>query len=151
MVPNADVTLYAHWAYIINLWNIGADAGLNIYGSNLTSLYNGINVTVWEFTASDEQKWLISAIDNTIDIYIRSYIDRDYGLNVYRWGSPWNCTMHQVIGNETDAQIFLDWTWDGYYNWILTNYKLHLTAAGTANGSNVYWTDYNYTTFQKWD
>ena len=151
IVPSTDHTVYAHWAVPENMWNYGAGKLLNIYGSNITYLYNGMNVTLWTASGSNEQKWLISALDNTIDVFFRSYVDEDYGLNVYRWGSPWNCTIHQVVGNETDAQVFLDWTSDGYKRWILTNYKLHLTAGGSSDGSNVYWDSFAYNTYQIWD
>ena len=139
--------LYAHWAYPQTIFNYGTQTDLNIDGSNLTSLSNGMNVTGWTYSGSNEQKWLSPESSNCF--YVRSYVDRDYGLNAYRSGSPWNCNIRKVIGNETDAQIFSQTAYatDGtpgivYY---LKNYSNNttnkvLTIGSSYNGSNAYWT-----------
>ena len=140
-VPSQDRTLYAHWGYPRTLHNIGADKYLNIDGSNLTSLYNGMNITVWSNSGSNEQKWLW---DGCIErYYMKSYVDRNYGLNVHRSGNPYNCNIRKVIGNEADAQLYwipvpLGGSFIGYLV-KLRNYDLYLTAGGSTNGSNVYW------------
>ena len=139
-VPQEDTTLYAHWGWVQTL-NTIADYGvmLNIYGSNLTSLYDGMNITMWAASGSNEQKWILGYY--TSKFYIRSYVDKDYGLNVYRAGYPWNCTIHYIRGNETDAQIDIDLVAGIGYRFWLSNWDLQLTAAGTSNGDNVYWSD----------
>ena len=103
---------------------------------------------MWSFSGSNEQKWLIGYY--TSKFYIRSYVDPEYGLNVYRAGSPWNCTMHFIRGNETDAQIDVEPLSGGFYRYWLSNWDLILTAAGTSNGSNVYWSDSYEGDLQKW-
>lgn len=149
IVPNTNTTLTAHWARVGKITNVGANKCLNIYGSNLTSLTNGKNITLWSDSGSNEQRWLVEWFYFN-KIYIRSVIDQSYGLNVYRAGSPWNCNVHQVIGNETDAQVDLIWYTTGTY-WIkLSNYDLYLTAGGSSNGSNVYWSSYTGSSYQLW-
>ncbi len=141
--------LKAHWGEVKTIYNVGAGRNLNIYGSNLTSLSNGINVTTWTSSGSNEQKWIIDMRPQS-NIAIRSIIDRNYGLNVYRAGSPWNCNVHTVVGNETDAMIDLVYITDSYYLIKLHNYNLYLTADGAYDGSNVYWTSYSGSNYQVW-
>lgn len=139
--------LYAHWGNSQTLFNYGTQSYLKLNGSGLTSLYNAINVVGWAYTGTNEQKWLLP--DSSLNcFYIRSVIDRDFGLNAYRSGSPWNCNIRRVIGNETDAQIYAT---TGYSTdsvagllFYLKNYKTSknyvLTIGGSSNGSNAYWT-----------
>ena len=149
VVPNHDVKLHAHWGQFYRIENVGAGKKLNIYGSNITYLYNGMNVTLWTASGSNEQKWVFNC-DEIYQIYFRSYVDLDYGLNVYRAGSPWNCNVHTVIGNETDAQIDIIEVSYGYYKFKLHNYNLYLTAGGSADGSNVYWSSGANSNYQLW-
>ena len=146
--PNANA-VYAHWAYLYEeITNKGSQKNLNISGSNLTALSNGKNVTVWTITGSGEQKWYISG--HISQVYIKSIIDKSYGLNAHRSGTNWNCNMHKVIGNETDAQVdFIEY--GDYYRIKLHNYNKYLTATGTANGSNAYWSAYSNSDYQLWD
>ncbi len=76
---------------------------MNIQGDDVTILSNGVNITLWNDSGTNEQKWLVSRLDT--EVYIRSVIDQLYGLNVYRSGNPYNCNVYEIIGNETDAQI----------------------------------------------
>ena len=156
IVPNASRTIVAHWAQPINLVNLGAGKCLNIYGSDFTSLSNGLNVTVWSSSGSPEQKWLIYNIEsNTIDQFIRSYVDKNFGLHADNEDTPWDCDIHQIIGYETTTSIFMDWTYYGYYTFRLNlfdnGYHDALTSAGYDDGSNVYWTMFNGSNYQKWD
>lgn len=153
IVPTESRTVYAHWAVPRGLYNVGSGKMLNIDGSNLTWLYNGMNVTVWQNSGSNEQKWLYDNCQNKF--YIKSYVDRAFGLNAYRSGDPWNCNIRSVIGNETDAQVRWSYTptpdWSGYSLIELKNYGLFLTAGGSANGSNVYWAPYDAgNSYQYW-
>ena len=112
---------------------------LNVYGNNVTSISNHQNVCVWSNSGSNEQKWVISSL-TAAGVAVRTFIDTTYGLNAYRSGSPWNCDLYKILGNESDANVNLIAT-NGYYKiqlWAHTSY--YLTAGGTADGSNVYWT-----------
>ena len=150
IVPPEDTTLYAHWAIRQTINSKAAeDLVLNLYGSNFSYLYNGINVTMWTATQSPEQTWLLGYY--TTEFYIRNNIDKAYGLNVYRAGSPWNCNLHLISGNETDAQMDIEIAVSGEgHCFSLSNWGLYLTAGGTANGSNVYWSAYSGDVYQRW-
>ncbi len=127
--------------------NVGAAKCLNIHGSSLTSLSNGINVTLWSDSGSNEQKWVISDLGN--NVYVRSIIDTDFGLNVYRSGSPYNCNIRLIEGNETDAAVDIS-NYGDYYKIKLHNYNYYLTVGGTSNGTNVYWASESDSDYQKW-
>lgn len=112
---------------------------LNVYGNNVTSITPHQNVCIWSDSGSNEQKWVISSL-TAAGVAVRTAIDTTYGLNAYRTGSPWNCDLYKILGNESDANVNLIST-NGYYKiqlWAHTSY--YLTAGGTADGSNVYWT-----------
>lgn len=127
--------------------NVGASKCLNINGDNLTSLYNGINVTLWSDSGTNEQKWVISDLGN--NVYIKSVIDTAYGLNVYRSGSPYNCNIYKIAGNETDASVDIIQS-GSYYKVKLHNYDLYLTVGGNTDGTNVYWAGSSTSNYQKW-
>lgn len=142
--------LYAHWAKKYKITNVGANKCLNIYGNNVTSLSDGVNITLWSNSGTNEQKWLISGLGKDQQ-FIRSVIDKTYGLNVYRTGDPYNCNIHKIIGNEVDAQIdIIPSSVSGQYKLKLHNYDLYLTAASSADGSNVYWAAESTSNYQKW-
>ena len=147
VTADTNHTLTAIWGKTYKLTNVGAGKCLNINGSNLTSLSNGTNVTLWSNSGSNEQKWILSLIYD--DKPVKSVIDRNYGLNVYRSGSPYNCNIHLVAGNETDAIVYLT-NYGSYYKISLHNYTLDLTAQGAANGSNVCWSAPAESDLQKW-
>ena len=128
--------------------NVASGKCLNIHGENVTSLYNGINVTVWSDSGTNEQKWRVD--NNSSYYYVKSTIDIAYGLNVYRSGNPYNCNIHAISGNETDAQVDLIFTIYGV-KIKLHNYDLYLTAASSSNGANVYWSpNSNNNGYQLW-
>lgn len=138
---------------IYKMMNIGASKYLNVYGDNLTSLYNGINVTLWSDSNTNEQKWSISNLGSAV--HICSAIDTQYGLNIYRSGSPYNCNIYKISGNEQDATFDIT-TADasGYrkVRWISSDgtQTLYLTAGASADGSNVYWDVSSSSNYQKW-
>ena len=127
--------------------NVGASKCLNIYGDGLVSLYNGINVTLWSDSDTNEHKWVVSDLGNSV--YIKSAIDTAYELNVYRVGDPFNCNIYKIAGNETDALVDIIES-GSYYKVKLHNYDLYLTVGASTNGTNVYWDDSTSSNFQKW-
>ena len=128
--------------------NVGANKCLNIHGSNITSLRNNQNVTLWDDSETTEQKWVINSLGT--GVFVCSAVDTAFGLNVYRVGSPYNCDVHKVSGNETDAAVvFIEM--ENCYKVKLTNYDLYLTADGSENGANVYWGDLSDSDFQCWE
>lgn len=144
---------------VYRISNLGASTSalkkcLNIYGSNLTSLYNSINVTLWsEDTSSNEQKWEIAELGG--DVQIKSVIDTAYGLNIYRSGNPYNCNIYKIAGNEADATFdILAADSNGYrkVRWTSANGSVvkYLTVGGSADGTNVYWGDVSSSNYQKW-
>ena len=104
-------------------------------------------MTLWEDSGTNEQKWYIEYVQG--HYYIRSVIDTQYGLNLYRSGNPYNCNLYKVIGNETDSQIDIIFT-NGMYKIKLHNYDLYLTVGSSANGSNVYWSASSTSDYQLW-
>ncbi len=148
VTATTDHTLYAHWGFPIKLTNVGANKCLNINGDNLTSLSNGINVTLWSDSGTNEQRWLVKSVGT--QRVVKSVIDPRFGLNVYRSGSPYNCNIYKTCGNETDALVNFISLGNGVLKIKLTNYDLYLTAASTANGANVYWGAASDSDLQKW-
>ena len=140
-------TLYARWAKTYRITNVGANKCLNISGSNVTTLSNGMNVTLWSSSGSNEQKWLLSSLASCR--CIKSIIDTAYALNVHRSGNPYNCNIRVFAGNETDALINVVAS-GSYYKVKLYNYDLYLTAGASTNGTNVYWAANSESNYQKW-
>ncbi len=115
-----------------------ANKCLNIYGDNVTVLEDNHEVCLWTESDTNEQIWSISSLGS--GVYVRSAIDDTFGLNVYRSGNPWDCDVYPVSGNETDAKINIIAS-GNYYKLQLANYPTYyLTAGGTSNRSQVYWT-----------
>ena len=125
-----------------------SDKCLNIYGENIKSLRNNKNICLWSDTGTDEQKWEI-VTSNGIS-YIKSHIDTEYGLNVFRSRKLWNCDVHIIKGNEKDAKLILEQN-DSYFKIKLAEYPgFCLTAGGMTNGANVYWDDNDVSDKQLW-
>ena len=120
---------------------------MNIDGEDVTEVYNSDNVTLWAAGTTNEQKWLLSALSSRR--VLASAVDPTYGLNVYRSGSPYNCNMHKVYKNETDALVSFV-AYSGYYRIKLYNYDLYLTVGSSSNGANVYWAASSGSNYQKW-
>ncbi len=132
---------------IYKITNVGASKCLNISGDNLTSLTNNMNVTLWDDSGTNEQKWVISSLSDSV--YIKSVIDTAFGLNVYRSGNPYNCNILKLEGNGTDSLIDIQ-TSGNYYKVKLHNYNLYLTVGESTNGTNVYWAESSTSDYQKW-
>lgn len=131
---------------IYRITNVGAGKCLNISGDNITSLSNGMNVTLWSNSGTNEQKWNTSLGSN---VYIKSVVDSQYGLNVYRSGNPYNCNIYKIAGNETDAAIDIVPSGSSY-KIKLHNYGLYLTVGASTNGTNVYWAESSTSSYQNW-
>lgn len=127
--------------------NVGASKCLNISGSNVTVLSNGMNVTLWSNSGTNEQKWSISSLGS--NVYIKSIIDTQYGLNVYRSGNPYNCNIYKIAGNETDTAIDIIASGSNY-KIKLRNYALYLTVGASADNTNVYWAASSSSNYQNW-
>lgn len=137
--------LYAHWAKTYRITNVGAAKCLNMDGDE--EVYNSDNVAIRSADTTNKQKWLMSALSSKRVIV--TAVDDTYGLNVYRSGSPYNCNMHKVYENETDALVSIVAS-DGYYKIKLYNYDLYLTVGSSTNGANVYWAASSSSDYQKW-
>ncbi len=116
--------------------NVAANKCLNIYGSNVTSLTNNQNVTLWEDSDTPEQKWVVDILDS--GVFVQSAINTAFALNAYR-SSTYNCDVHLLRGNQTDAAVNFIPSGDNYKIQLANYPTYYLTAAGTANGSNAYW------------
>lgn len=128
--------------------NVGANKCLNIYGDNVTSLSNNQNVTLWDDSNTNEQKWSITYLGS--GVYVRSIINTAFGLNVYRSGSPWNCDVYPISGNETDAKINFIASGSNYKIQLANYPSYYLTVGASGNGANVYWTASNGSSYQLW-
>lgn len=126
----------------------GVDVRYNIknfyYSKYLTirdaTVSNHKNVSLAERPVGIWTKWVIdeSKRNNT---YIRTSLSTAYGLNVYRTGSPYNCDIFSISGNETDAAVnYIYNSMTGCYMIKLSNYNLYLTAG---SDGNVYWGEYS--------
>ena len=121
---------------------------LNIYGDNIVALNERRNVCLWSDSGSREQRWAIMSAGSGVNIV--SIINIGFGLNVYRSGTPWNCDVYPVVGNETDALIHIIQVGDNY-KFQLANYpSYYLTAGGNTDGSNVYWAPLTNDNTQLW-
>ena len=122
---------------------------LNINSDSVSPLSNNQNVTLWEACNSVEQNWKISSLSSGVTVY--SCYGSLFALNAYRSGTNWNCDVYPAAGNATDSQI--DFIVSGnYYKIRLTNYSnYYLTANGTSNGTNVYWSTAAAGDYQLWD
>ncbi len=150
-IKNYILPVYYGWDVedgVYKITNVGAGKCLNIYGNKLTKLSNGRNVTLWQDSGSNEQKWVISTTRNN-ETYISSVIDGNFGLNVYRKGDPFNCNIRKLAGNEYDARVILIKTEDGF-KIKLKNYAMFLTASSDENGANVYWAEESESEYQIW-
>ncbi len=147
-----DHVLYAHWAKVYKITNVGAGICLNIYGTNVTTLYDGKNVTLWSDSGTNEQKWVIKELalnQSTSSVYVRSIIDLLYGLNVSSGAKLFECDVHSIIGNSNNSQINFIYTSSGY-KIKLVNYPLYLTAASSSIGANAYWSMSSNSQYQLW-
>ena len=135
-----------------NIVNVETGKVANISGSYLVNLSDGKNITLYSKSGSNEQVWKIDKISDSEDCYIRSYIDQEYGFNAYRSSSGnYNCNIHEIIGNETDAAVHFVLQDDGSYKIKLANYSnYYLTAITSNDGSDIRWQPENSEKNQHW-
>ncbi len=138
---------------IYKFTNVATNKALTISGSNITSLSKHQNVVLSTYRGTKAQKWMVNFPG--LGEYLRSRVDPSYALNVYRTGSPYNCDIYPISGNEYDATVHLmpfdyDET-DDIYHIVLANYDtLYLTAGSDAEGANVYWSAFTDSPYQQW-
>ena len=129
--------------------NLRYSTCLSVSGSNLNALTSHKNVVTNTYNNNREQWWRISSLGNNVQV--KSAVNPLYGLNVYRTGSPYNCDVFPISGNETDATVNIVYNSTyGAYMIKLTNYNLYLTASGSGENANVYWGSYTNDHSQYW-
>ena len=122
---------------------------VNIKGSYLLELEDGNDITLYKKTSSNEQIWKIDTLAIEQDTFIKSYIDEDYGFNVYR--GDYNCNVHKINGNETDATVEFENAGDSKYKIKLSNYgNYYLTATDSGDGSTIKWKGNDNSDSQFW-
>lgn len=132
---------------IYKIINTGANKCLNISGNNVTTLRNHQKITLWSDAGTNEQKWDISSFAN--GVFVKSVINTDFGLNVYRLANAYTCDIYTIAGNETDTKVNFIASGNNY-KIKLMNYDLYLTAGDSANDANVYWAADNSSGYQVW-
>ena len=137
---------------LYNIVNVETGKVANISGSYLVNLSDGKNITLYSKSGSNEQVWKIDKISDSEDCYIRSYVDQEYGFNAYRSSSGnYNCNIHKITGNETDAAVYFVLQDDGSYKIKLANYSnYYLTAIASNNGSDIRWQSEDSEKNQHW-
>lgn len=135
-----------------NIVSVETGKVVNINGSYLVNLSGGENITLYDKSGSNEQVWEIDMISDTEDCYIRSYIDQAYGFNAHRKASGnYNCNIHKIAGNETDAAVHFVPQADGSYKIKLANYSnYYLTATASGDGSDIRWQPEDHSKNQHW-
>lgn len=122
-------------------------ACMNVYGNN--TIENNRNVCIYTDDGTTAQRWEIYNVGGQAH-YIKSALDTRYALNVdRRSGQNWNCTVYQILGNETDASVTINicLTQGEYYGtaeFFLTNYpdmilKADVSETGFSNLNNIHW------------
>lgn len=111
----------------------GTGLFLNVYGEG--PITGTRNVCIWNNTTSNDQKWSITSLEN--NVLVRSMNNQNYALNAKT--DTWNC---DVVTVNTDSYVnfrVVDKNAKLYRIQLVSNTAKYLTAAGTANGSNVVW------------
>ena len=135
-----------------NIINSETGKVVNISGSYLVELSDEKNITLYSKSGSNEQVWEIDTISDSEPCYIKSYVDPEYGFNAYRSPSNnYNCNIHKIMGNETDAAVYFIPQTDGSYKIKLANHSnYYLTATGSSDGSDIRWQPEDSAKNQKW-
>lgn len=127
---------YSTRVVIYNVQN----AAPNLNAACSTSPVNHTNVTMWQTTSSDTQRWELKPIDLTKHLYyIRNYANLNYALNIYPPNNN-NCDLLLISSNSPD-DCTIKCVDEGKNNFgiVLPAYVLALTPTGFSNGSNVNW------------
>ena len=129
----------------------------NISGNYLLNLSDGKDIIPYSKSGSNEQIWLIDTISYNEDCYIRSYINQEYGFNAYRYTSDndeynYNCNLHKIAGNETDAAVHFVLQKDGSYKIKLANYSnYYLTEIDSGDHFDIRWQPEDGEKNQNWE
>ena len=136
-----------------NIVNTETGKAANIYGSYLLNLSDGMNINLYEKSGSNEQVWKIDKISNSEACYIRSYVDQDYGFNAHHSSrGNYNCNIHEIAGNETDAAVHFVLQNDGSYKIKLANYSnYYLTADDSDDSYDIRWQPEDNEKNQHWN
>jgi len=129
----------------------GTGKCLNIASS--ANITNGTNVNIYTASGSNDQKWdIINLTSANSEQYIAHFSNINFGLNAYRSGTNWNCTLYNKASGNNDGLLYLKPTGtSGVYNICLSKHSnRYLTAEGTGNGANVSWQAQNNGTSQNW-
>ena len=133
---------------IYKIKSVSSGKCINIYGNNVADLENRRRISLWEDTNSLEQRWKIENLGSNVNV--KSIIDDEYGLILKCLDAPCECEINKISENEANAKINFIKV-GNYYKIQLKNYNyLYLTAAGTANGSDVYWNMNSNSNNQLW-
>ena len=136
-----------------NIVNTETGKAANINGSYLLNLSDGMNINLYKKSGSNEQVWKIDKISNSEACYIRSYVDQDYGFNAHRSSNGnYNCNIHEIAGNETDAAVHFVLQNDGSYKIKLANYSnYYLTACDSDDSYDIRWQPEDNEKNQHWN
>lgn len=135
---------------IYKLRNVATEKYLNIAGSNLLGSHlDGQDVTIWTDSGAGEQLWILPSLPSS-NTYVRSYMNRDVGLNAQRSSTTkYNCNVRKITGNESDTAVTIE-SATGGYKIKLKNYNMYLTVNTSTNGTSVYWSVGANTNYQIW-
>ena len=138
---------YNQRVWIYNVQN----AAPNLNAQCSTSPSDHTNVTMWQITTSNTQRWDLQPIDASKNLfYIRNYANTAYGLNIYR-AQGTNCDLYPISANDyNDCAIKCVDEGNDRFGIVLPAYLLCLTPSGFSNGSNVTWQASNGQTNQLW-
>ena len=131
---------------IYKITNVATGQCLTVSGSETAVFANNRNVVLANDNNSVSQKWVINSLSTAG--FVRAALNTKFGLNIYRAGSPYNCDIYPVIGNESDAIVtFAFESGNGY--------RIKLTTGGieyhlTASGENAIWTAGKGNDYQLW-
>ena len=132
------------------IYNV-ANPGPNLNADCATSPTNHTNVTMWQITTSNTQRWDLQPIDATKNLfYIRNYANTSYALNLYPPQNN-NCDLYPIAANDyNDCAIKCVDEGSDRYGIVLPAYALCLTPTGYSNGNNVNWQSSNGQNNQLW-
>ena len=122
--------------YIIRAYR-GTGLFLNVYGTG--TITGRRNICLWTETTSNDQKWSITSLGN--NVLVRSVNNQNYALNART--DTWNCDVMTVNADSYVNFRVVDQNAKLYRIQLVSNTAKYLTAAGTANGSNVVWAALN--------
>lgn len=133
------------------IYNVASGLCLNIYGSNITSLSEHQAVTQYSSTGVTEQKWVLDADVLFYSGPIRSAVDTNFALNIYRDSNRY-CDVYPISKNDEKDYKVTATAVGGKENtyYIKLSDSLHLTAPSLSSGARIGWAEYAGTEYQQW-